>query len=128
MFLVGLISWWYGRGWLSQWGRLAGRFSATLEFFSVGQLFGTLFSPFRQISAAGSSDGTFGGAFRASIDTLISRIIGAFVRSVTIIIGLVVIIFQALYEGVIIVAWWLLPLFPIAGFILFASGWTPVWM
>ena len=127
MFLVGLISWWYGRGWISQWKRIAGRFMATLEFFSVGQLLSTLFSPFRQISANAGGDGSFGGAFRAFIDQLISRVIGAFVRFFTIIFGVFVIVLQALYETIIMIAWWFLPLLPIIGCIMLAIGWVPVW-
>jgi len=127
MFLVGLISWWYGRGWMSQWKRIAHRFALTLEFFSVGQLFSTLFSPFRQISANTGSDGSFGAAFRAFIDQLISRVVGAFVRFFTIIFGLLVIVLQAIYEVVIMTVWWVLPLLPIAGFILLAIGWVPSW-
>jgi len=128
MFLVGLISWWYGRGWISQWKRIAQRFLATLEFFSIGQLFSTLFAPFRQISAGASGNGSIGTAFRAMIDQLISRVIGAFVRFFTIIFGLIVIILQALYEVVIMIAWWFLPLLPVIGCILLAIGWVPTWM
>ncbi|OJU87433.1 hypothetical protein BGO17_00280 [Candidatus Saccharibacteria bacterium 49-20] len=128
MFLVGLISWWYGRGWVGQWRRVAHRFALTLEFFSVGQLLSTLFSPFRQISANGGSDGSIGSELRAFIDQLISRIIGAFVRFFTILFGIVVIILQAVYETVIMVAWWFLPLLPVAGFIMLAIGWVPTWM
>lgn len=127
MFLVGLISWWYGRGWMGQWKRIAHRFALTLEFFSIGQLFSTLFSPFRQISAGGG-DGSVGSELRAFVDQLISRVIGAFVRFFTIIFGLVVIVLQAVYELVIMIAWWFLPLLPIAGFILLATGWVPKWM
>jgi len=128
MFLVGLISWWYGRGWISQWKRIAGRFKATLEFFSIGQLLSTLFSPFRQISANNGSDGSLGTAMRAFVDQLISRVIGAFVRFFTVVFGLIVILLQAVYEIVIMTAWWFLPLLPIAGFILLATGWVPTWM
>lgn len=127
MFLVGLISWWYGRGWIGQWTRALHRFALTLEFFSVGQLLATLFSPFRQISAASGSDGSIGAELRAFADQLISRVIGAFVRFFTIIFGLVVIVLQAVYEVVIMVAWWFLPLLPIVGCVLFAIGWTPSW-
>lgn len=127
MFLVGLISWWYGRGWTDQWARTTQRFSTTLDFFSIGQLVSTLFSPFRQISASNGSDGTFGGAFRAFIDKSISRIIGSIIRFFTILFGLVVIIFQALYSFIILFAWWFVPLLPVAGAILFAVGWVPLW-
>lgn len=127
MFLGGLISWWYGRGWLSQWKRVGRQLSATLEFFSIGQLFTSLFSPFRQISANTASDGSFGASIRAFGDQLLSRIIGAFIRFFTIIIGLLVIMFQSLYGIVIMTVWWVLPILPIAGFILFAIGWVPSW-
>ncbi|MFZ1250099.1 MAG: hypothetical protein WAR37_01485 [Candidatus Microsaccharimonas sp.] len=127
MFLGGLISWWYGRGWVGHTKRVAQRFSTTLEFFSIGQLFSTFFSPFRQISANTAGDGSFGGAFRAFIDKLISRVIGAFVRFFTIVFGLLVIVAQALYEGVKMVFWLILPVMPVLGFILLAIGWVPVW-
>ena len=126
--MVGLISWWYGRGWVGQWKLIAQRFTATLEFFSIGQLLGTLFSPFRQISANGTSDGSIGSAFRAFIDQLISRIIGAFVRFFTVLIGLVVIALQAIYECIVMIAWWFVPVLPIIGFIMLAVGWVPTWM
>jgi hypothetical protein len=128
MFLVGLISWWYGRGWVGQWGRMALRFKATLDFFSVGQLLSTLFAPFRQISATSSGEAGFAGAMRAMLDKLISRILGAIVRSFTILFGLIVIIFQAVYELILVIGWWFLPILPIAGLILLAIGWVPVWM
>lgn len=127
MFLVGLISWWYGRGWVDQWRRIGVRFAATLEFFSIGQLAGTLFSPFRQISAANTGDGSIGSAFRAFVDQLISRVIGAFVRFFTILFGLLVIALQAVYEVVIMISWWFLPTLPVIGGIMLAIGWVPTW-
>ncbi len=127
MFLVGLISWWYGRGWTDQWARTTQRFATTLDFFSIGQLLSTLFSPFRQISAGNGSDGTFGGAMRAFLDKLISRVIGSIIRFFTILFGVVVIIVQAFYSFVVLFAWWFVPLLPIVGAILFAIGWVPSW-
>ncbi len=126
MFLVGMISWWYGRGWVTQWGRIAQRWSRTAEFFSIGQLVSTLFSPWRQISA-GRVDGPVGAVLRGLIDQLISRIIGAIVRFFTIIIGVVVLAFQVIYETLIMLVWWFLPTFPIIGAVLFAIGWVPLW-
>lgn len=128
MFLVGLISWWYGRGWVGQWARMATRFRSTLDFFSVGQLAATLFSPFRQISAGTSGDKSLGGVLRSMVDQLISRCIGALVRTFTIIAGLVVIAAQGIYELCIMLVWWFVPLLPLAGFVLLAIGWTPSWM
>jgi hypothetical protein len=126
MFLVGMISWWYGRGWQVQFGRVKARLVATIQFFSIGQLFATLFSPFRQISA-GKTKGSLGTVMRAFVDKLISRVIGAFVRLFTIIAGIIVLFVQCVVEVIVLIFWLFLPLFPIAGLIMFAIGWVPSW-
>ncbi len=128
MFLVGLISWWYGRGWISQWGRIVARFKATLEFFSVGQLLSTLFAPFRQISAAPTGDGSFVAGMRSLLDKAISSCIGAFVRTMTILFGLLVIALQGIVMLVVAIGWWFVPLLPVIGLIIYAIGWAPTWM
>ncbi|MDB5162590.1 MAG: hypothetical protein JWN28_197 [Candidatus Saccharibacteria bacterium] len=128
MFLVGILSWWYGRGWLGQWRRMSDRWRATVQFFSIGQLLATLFSPFRQISANTGNNANPMVALRAVFDQLVSRVVGAFVRSFTILAGSVVIAIQVVYESLLLVLWAFLPLLPIIGFILFAIGWVPTWM
>jgi hypothetical protein len=128
MFLVGILSWWYGRGWIGQWRRIAERWRSTVEYFSIGQLLSTLFAPFRQISASSSGASTPGAALRAFFDQLISRVVGAFVRLFTIIAGCIVIALQVIYESLIMVLWWFLPALPVVGFILLAIGWVPKWM
>jgi hypothetical protein len=127
MFLVGMISWWYGRGWRGQFVRVCNRLAQTADFFSIGELFKTLFAPFRQISA-GSANGPFGAVIRAFFDRLLSRIIGSVVRTFTIVAGIFALLFQTLYEVVILVVWLFLPAFPIVGFIMMALGWVPKWM
>jgi hypothetical protein len=126
MFLVGMISWWYGRGWQVQFGRVKARLAATIQFFSIGQLFSTLFSPFRQISA-GTTKGSLGTVMRALVDQLISRVIGAIVRLFTIIAGVIALFVQFVVEVIVLIFWLFLPLFPIAGLIMFAIGWVPSW-
>ncbi len=127
MFLVGILSWWYGRGWLAQWRRISERLQATVQFFSIGQLFSTLFSPFRQISANSADTSNPAAAFRAFLDQLISRIIGSMVRFFTILAGCVVIAVQFIYESLIMVLWWFIPVLPVVGFVLLAVGWVPSW-
>ncbi|MGK2896301.1 MAG: hypothetical protein ACSLEY_01730 [Candidatus Saccharimonadales bacterium] len=122
-----MITWWYGHGWRGQFGRVRDRLTGTASFFSIGQLFSTLFSPFRQISAGGSS-GPLGVVLRAFIDSLISRVIGAIVRLFTIFIGVIILVVQALYELIILVFWLFLPIFPVIGLIIMAIGWVPRWM
>lgn len=127
MFLVGLITWWYGRGWREQVLLARRRLAATAAFFSIDQLFKTLFAPFRQISA-GKVSGPVGVMLRGLFDNLVSRIIGAIVRLFTILGGAITLVFQSIYEVTVIIFWLLLPLFPIIGLIMFAIGWMPRWM
>lgn len=127
MFLVGMISWWYNQGLGGQFGRIRDRLLATSHFFSIGQLMATLFSPFRQISA-GKVQGSIATQMRAFSDRTISRAIGAVVRLFTILAGIIVLLLQTVGEVLIIAVWLTLPLFPVAGFIMFAIGWVPQWM
>lgn len=126
MFLVGLLQWWYGPGWIDQIDLIRQRLARTIDFFSIGHLLATLFSPFRQISA-GRVGGPIGAQFQAFLDKTISRLIGAMVRGFTIIAGLVVMLVQAIFGLLIIVAWLVIPALPLIGFIAFAIGWTPSW-
>lgn len=127
MFLVGIISWWYGSGWKGQLARVRDRLAATAGYFSIGQLFATLFSPFRQISASGVK-GSITVQLRAFFDKTLSRVIGAIVRLCTILAGLIVMLFQFIFEVIILIMWLILPVFPIIGLIAFAIGWAPKWM
>ena len=128
MFLVGILSWWYGRGWLGRWRRVSDRWQATVDFFSIGQLAATLFAPFRQISAGQTNASNPVAALRALFDQLVSRIIGAIVRFFTIIAGIIVITVRVVYESIIMIAWLFVPVLPVVGFILLAIGWVPTWM
>ncbi len=127
MFLVGIISWWYGTGWKGQLRRIRDRLAATAGYFSIGQLFSTLFSPFRQISA-GSVDGPISNQMRAFFDKTLSRVIGAIVRLFTIFAGIFSLVVQFIFELIISIIWLTLPVFPVAGLILFVIGWAPKWM
>ena len=126
MFLVGMISWWYGQGLKVQLGHIHDRLLATIHFFSIGQLLATLFSPFRQISAD-KTQGSVAIQIRAFFDQTISRVIGAIVRLFTILAGIIVLLLQMVGELLIVLVWLTLPLFPIAGFIMLAIGWVPQW-
>ena len=127
MFLVGIISWWYGSGWKGQLLRIRDRLAATAGFFSIGQLFMTLFSPYRQI-AAGKTTGSLGDQLRAFLDRTISRVIGAIVRFFTIIIGVIAMFFQTVFEALVLIIWLVLPALPVIGIIAFTIGWVPAWI
>ena len=126
MFLMGILSWWYGAGWRARWIMTADRIAVTSDYFSIGLLASTLFAPFRQISA-GKISGSLSVQFHAFIDRLISRCIGAIVRSFMILFGLIVITCQAIGGGVVLVFWAIIPLFPVIGLLAAVIGWVPAW-
>lgn len=119
-----MLSWWYTTGWKLRALRLREKVASTMDYFSIDLLLRTLFSPFRQISA-GQVDGPLNVKMRAFFDRLISRMIGAMVRTFMIIIGVVGIFLHILMGSVTLLVWAFIPLAPVIGFVLFISGWMP---
>ena len=93
------------------------------DHFSVGLLLRTLFNPFHQISAS-YVDGPLPVKLRAFFDRLISRIIGAVVRTLVIFIGIIAIAIVVIFELIGVLAWLVLPVLPVVGFILWRLGVT----
>ena len=119
MVIFSLFSWWYTTGWLTLMQKCGARLQGVLKFFSVGQLLGSLFAPFRQISA-GRVQGPLNVQLQALGDRIFSRAIGAVVRSMIIVFGLIIAVVAALLCVIFIAVWPLLPLAPFIG--LFFSG------
>lgn len=124
MFIVGILSWWYGAGWREQARNLRERLAGLLDFFSIGLLLKTLFAPFRQISA-GRVSGPLGVQLRAFADRLVSRLIGAMVRSAVLVVGVIAVVLYALVGGLLLVLWAVVPIVPFIGAVLMAIGWVP---
>lgn len=124
MVIIGMLSWWYTTGWKLRALRLREKVASTMDYFSIDLLLRTLFSPFRQISA-GQVDGPLNVKMRAFFDRLISRMIGAMVRTFMIIIGVVGIFLHILMGSVTLLVWAFITLAPVIGFVLFISGWMP---
>ncbi|HEX6415998.1 MAG TPA: hypothetical protein VFZ62_00550 [Candidatus Saccharimonadales bacterium] len=124
MFIAGMLSWWYGQGWRQRFSRLGEKLASTMDYFSIDLLLRTFFSPFRQISA-GKVRGPLGVQMRAFFDRLISRVIGAMIRFVMIIIGSLAIAIHAVIGLLGVVLWALIPVAPIIGIVLFMMGWVP---
>ena len=121
LMLGSFLSWWYGEGWLSQIGEVRERLLRVNDRYSISLLVTTLFAPFRQISA-GNVRGPLGVQLRAWFDRLISRFIGAGVRSVLILVGLLAVIIECSVGLIRLAGWPLLPLLPVAGLIMSLSG------
>lgn len=119
-----MVIWWYTDGWHQCLVRVRERIAATLDYFSIDLLLGTLFAPFRQISA-GQVRGSLDMQVRAFFDRLISRFVGMMVRLITIVVGSIVIAFNMLAGGVLLLLWALVPLLPFIGLGLFLLGWMP---
>jgi hypothetical protein len=121
LLVLSLLRWWYSDGWLQRARLVTLRLDGTVDYFSIDLLLTTLFSPFRQISS-GKVDGPLGVQLRALVDKLFSRLIGAFVRSIILLIGGIVIGLQGLLGIVILIGWALVPMIPIIGVVFAVMG------
>lgn len=121
MFIVYLLSWWYGPGWLSQWRQLVQKTSAIGQAFSGKTLLKTLFSPWKRVVTLPNQNANIQQKLRALEDNLISRFVGFWVRFFTLLAALVMLVLVGLiYLGLALV-WPLLPIVSVAA-ILISTG------
>lgn len=112
MVIFGLFYWWYTTGWLTLMQRGVGRVQAVGHFFSIPLLLGSLFAPFRQISA-GQVQGSLAVQMRAWGDRLFSRFMGAIIRSMLVIVGAACVIVASVALLCVITIWPFIPLLPL---------------
>ena len=124
MLIVSFLQWWYNRGWLSFGYGFLEKLKSTADFFSLGLLFRTLFSPFRQISAYTDEFASIQQRLIAFTDKLVSRLVGTVVRLTIIIFGIVFMFLEAVIGSLLVLAWPLMPFAPIASIILAVLGVT----
>lgn len=124
MFIVGMFSWWYGAGWKRCVLLVRERLASLYDYFSLGLLVRTLFAPFRQISA-GKVRGSIAVQMRAWFDQLVSRCVGACVRSIVLVAGVLALLVRALIGVVQIVLWPLVPTLPVVAIVCAMAGWVP---
>lgn len=127
MLIASFFSWWWTGGVAQLTKRLLAKLDSTRDFFSIGLLLRTLFQPFRMIDA-GKVDGPLEVRFRAAIDQLVSRTIGGTVRTIMVMVGLIVVVIQAIASFAYLVCWILMPFLPIISLILFILGVAPTWL
>lgn len=125
MLFVSLMRWWYGLGWLDQLKLVRDRFDRTADFFSIELSLRTLFKPFRQIDADAARKGPLNVVLRAMFDQMFSRVFGAIIRTILIVVGCVAILGEALVGGLRLALWPAIPLLPIITLPLAVSGWMP---
>lgn len=124
MQIVGLLVWWYGGGVVQTFRRITLALYGLVDYFSIGLLIKTLVMPFRQISAE-AVDGPIGVKIRAFFDKLISRTIGAVVRTIVVIVGVIAIVFGACLGVFVMTVWVLIPAMPLVGLTLSLIDYSP---
>ncbi len=124
MFVVALLKWWYIDGWKQRANMAMERLASTMDYFSIDLLLKTMFALFRQ-DGAGHVDGPLSVKIRAFFDRLISRILGAIIRSTVLVVGVVVIFVQVVLSTVVLLSWGVVPFMPIIGSVVALMGWTP---
>ena len=122
MLMVGFLQWWYTRGWSGFVHGLVNKLRNMADFFSLGLLLKTLFSPFRQISAYASDNANIQQRIQEFFDKLLSRVIGAIVRIIVIISGIVTLTVMVIFGVILFIIWPLMPLMPIAGVVMAIMG------
>lgn len=124
MVIVGILTWWYSTGFIQAMRSVGRRLGGWVDFFSIDLLIKTLFSPFRQISA-GRVDGPLVEQLKAFGDKLLSRIIGAVVRTIVMVVGIMMLAGVSILGVVYLILWLAMPLLPLVGLTLALTGWVP---
>ena len=122
MLVLDLLSWWYSRGFSELINGLKERLRDAADFFSIRLLMQNFFSPYRQISAQGTSSSAVNDRMQAFLDSLISRVVGTVVRLFVLIAGIIVIFLQITVGVVMIMIWPLIPMTVVGGVILCLGG------
>lgn len=123
--LMAFISWWYGKGWAWRAERILDGLERSMDTFSLGLLAKTWFAPFRQIDAGGVVGGSLEVRFRKALDKLFSRFIGAFLRTIVMMVGVVWISAKAIWGMAVLILHPFLPFLPIVFVVIFTTGWVP---
>jgi len=100
---------------LKAWGNFL---KFNLNYFSVPLLLKTFFSPWRRYSWSRGRGFDLGKFFEALFSNLISRILGALMRTFLIVFGIIAEAFILVIGLIIILGWIFLPFLLVSGFIL----------
>jgi hypothetical protein len=110
--MFSMLSWWYLGGLQDQFGRTKKRLLKVYDQFSIPLLLKTLFHPFRMIDADKSYGPSLDAKIRAWLDKMVSRMIGGFIRTIVVIIGIIVLITTVVISALMLVLWVILPILP----------------
>lgn len=105
MAIAYMLGWWYSQGWAWIMHSIRDSLIAVEESFSVPILLKTWFSPWKQIQTPSS----LRNFFQAAIDNLISRLIGALIRTFMLITAIIMMAGIAVFGLLSLLLW---PVFP----------------
>ncbi len=128
MLIASFFSWWYGAGFVKQISMIKAKLSQLADFFSIGLLLKTLFQPFRMLDANSNVKGSLEAKIQALVGKLVSRLIGAFMRSLVMLVGIIALTGRLVMGILQVVFWLLMPVIPVICLILFAMGVAPTWL
>jgi hypothetical protein len=120
MVIIEFFTWWYTAGYKKLLTSIGNRLRRIGMAFSVPQLLLTLFSPWRRIISYGG--GSISDRLKAVLDNLISRIVGAVVRIIVILVAGVSMVAVSVGGALALILW---PLAPVIAVILVLRGLLP---
>ena len=123
--LMRFFSWWYGKGLAWRAEQILDGIERSVDTFSLGLLLKTWFAPFRQIDAGAGAGGSLDARIRRALDKLLSRFIGALLRTFVMIIGVFYIAGKTIFGLLGMILWLFAPILPIVFVVIFITGWTP---
>ncbi len=109
VLIFSIFGWWYSRGWRWVFTGAVKRLNTVQHSFSVGTLFRTLFSPWKQIVGASTKDQPLNNKFQALLDSIISRFVGFMVRFFTLIAAFFSLVLMFLLGLLSVVVWPFIP-------------------
>ena len=122
MLVISFFEWWYGRGFKNYLSGFANNLKDLADFFSIRLLITTLFAPFRQIGVERKANIPLNVRIHEWADLQISRLVGATVRFILLIIGTLALIVRTVLGLVIGILWPLMPLLLVYSVMLFVRG------
>lgn len=122
MLVISFVQWWYGRGFKEYLLKFFDHLKDIVDFFSIRLLIRNLFAPFRQIATEKRANMPLDARIRAWADLMISRMVGAAIRIILLIIGTIALVFRMIIGLIIMVAWPLAPLLIVYTILLYMRG------
>ena len=122
MLVISFFVWCYGRGFTNYLSGFVNNLKDLADFFSIRLLVRTFFAPFRQIGVERKANIPLNVRIHEWADLQISRLVGATVRFILLIIGTLALILRTILGLVIGILWPLMPLLIVYSVMLFVRG------